>query len=147
MSHHAAQTLNHSPSQSTSVADVMTPGIITCPADMPLDRVAALMASARVHAIAVCRVGDAEQDPRGAWAFVTDTDLLAALVVAGFERLTAGAIAGTELLTVDADDMLSAATARLVGHQVSHAVVLRDGVPAGVLSSLDVARSVGQQAG
>ena len=126
----------------TTVAEAMTGGVISCGSAATVADVARLMAGYRVHAVAVARPdGDAR-----VWAFVSDSDVLAAVGIAGFESLTAGAIAGTEPLTVDAGDTLAEAAARFAEHQCTHAVVLRDGVPAGVVSSLDIVRRIGAQA-
>lgn len=135
------------PLSDVSVEEAMTPGVISCAAETPLEEVAALMADSRVHAIAVCRVGAPAGDPRGVWAFVSDNDLLAALGAGRLSGLTAGAVAGTQLLTVRADESLGQAAALMAHHRVSHAAVVRDGVPAGILSSLDVARWVARAAG
>ena len=124
--------------RTTTVADAMTPGVIACGPEATLEEVARLMASYRVHAVAVYR----PHGERRVWAFVSDADILAAAHVAGFEQLTAGAIAGTEPLVVDATDTLAEAARLLAEHQCSHAVVLRDDSPAGVISSLDVIRRI-----
>ena len=127
------------PLAQATVAEAMTPGVIACGAGATLEEVARLMASYRVHAVAVYRP---DGEPR-VWAFVSDADILAAVGIAGFARLTAGAIAGTEPLMVDAEQSLAEAARLLAEHQCTHAVVLRDGEPAGVVSSLDVIRLIG----
>ena len=129
--------------QRTTVAEAMTGGVISCAADATVADVARLMAAYRVHAVAVCRTDGEAQ----IWAFVSDAEILAAVGIAAFEDLTAGAIAGTEPLTVDAGDTLAAAAGLLSEHQCSHAVVMRDGAPAGVVSSLDIVRHIGAAEG
>lgn len=93
-----------------------------------------MMSDARVHAIVVCGI---ERTP---WSAVTAHDLIATPVTAAGER-TARDVAATEALTVPAEASLDEAARRLLEHDVDHAIVVdEDGVPAGVISSLDLVK-------
>ncbi len=71
---------------------------------------------------------------------VTDVDLMRGL--GSPVPLTAGNLAALDIVTVTPADDLERA-ARLMGeHDVAHLIVMADGRPAGVLSTLDVARAV-----
>jgi CBS domain-containing protein len=109
-------------------------GVLTCAADDPLQEVAAIMATHRVHAVVISSAsGDR------ALGVVSDLDVVAA--VAGGAQCTALQAGATETLTVSADAPVEDAAQLMNEHGVSHLVVLDAdcGYPLGVLSSLDVA--------
>jgi CBS domain-containing protein len=122
------------------VADVMHSGVIGVGPATSLRDLAAVLADRHVHAVSVAGTAPAAGGTRLVWAIATDMDVVRA-VGAGSLDATAGQIAGTEPLVVDAGDPLDTAARMLVDHAVSHAVVTGDAaVPAGVLSTLDVLR-------
>lgn len=112
-------------------------GIFSCTPDAPLDEVAHVMASNRVHAVVVS--GDIAPEP----PVIADADLIAATSSGHFNELSARDIAGTEAVSVGGEETLERAAQLLAEHGVSHLVV-RDGrgIPVGILSTLDVARAI-----
>jgi len=120
--------------RNASVADVMTPGIITCVPDTPLETVAELMASHHVHAVAV---GGISADHL-VWGIIDSLDLVRALGDPGAGGL-AEEICRQPAHPIEPDALLSEA-ARLMGERnVAHLVVVNRERPVGVLSTLDVA--------
>ena len=122
-----------------TVADAMHHGIATCPPSAGLREVAELLSEHRVHCAVVAEPSGDEESPT-LWGIVTDVDLMRGL--GSPVPLTAGNLAALDIVTVTpADDLEQAA--RLMGeHDVAHLIVMADGRPAGVLSTLDVARAV-----
>ena len=123
------------------VADAMTTGVISCAPETPLREIAALMAERRVHAIYVFDK-DASGDA-GPWGLVSDLDLVAA-ARGDLDAATARDAAVTPLVTVRGDDTLDRAAQLLAENGVSHLAVVdpHTELPAGVLSTLDVAGAV-----
>jgi CBS-domain-containing membrane protein len=118
------------------VDDYANVGILSCPADAPLEEVAWMMADNRVHAVVV---DDEREDP----PIIADADLIAAAGSGRFDELQAADIAGTEAVSIGRDDTLERATQLLAEHGVAHLIVRDDRWrPAGILSSLDVARAI-----
>ncbi len=117
-----------------TVLDAMRVGVVTCPADAPLREAARTMATYRIHSIVVL---DIEGAP---WGVISDLDLVGA---AGLDLDTekVGDVAGTEFLTVRAEEGLARAAGLMAEHGVSHLVVVKpdDGHAVGILSTLDVA--------
>lgn len=123
-----------------TVLDAMHPGILACTPDTPIVEVARTMATHHVHSVAVFGI-DKREEARLVWGIVSDLDLLRAAQATGPETPTAGDIAATEPVTVDAAEPLAAAAQLMEEHEVHHLVVVSgsDPRPVGVLSSLDVA--------
>jgi CBS domain-containing protein len=121
-----------------TVADAMHHGLVTCPPSAGLREVAELLSENRVHCAVVAEPPD---DQAGTiWGIVSDVDLMRGL--GSPLPLTAGNLAALDIVTVTPQDDLQAA-ARLMGeHDVAHLIVMVDGRPAGVLSTLDIARAV-----
>ena len=120
------------------VADAMHHGIVTCPPSAGLREVAELLSENGVHCAVVAEPPDDEV--RTLWGIVSDVDLMRGL--GSPVPLTAGNLAALDIVTVTPQDELQAA-ARLMGeHDVAHLIVMVDGRPAGVLSTLDIARAV-----
>jgi CBS domain-containing protein len=128
---------------SLTVADVMTPGMIHCSPETPLRVVASLMADNHVHAVYVFDYGFEDDETTELWGLVSDLDLVAALPV--IDERTAGNSAVTPLLTVSLGERLDRAAQLMSESGNAHLGVVdpRTGRPAGVLSTLDVARAVG----
>jgi CBS domain-containing protein len=121
------------------VGDCMHEGIFSCSADAPLGEIAGLMATHRVHAVAV--TAEAGGRPIGV---VSDLDVVAA--IAAGDEPSAIEVAATEPLAISAGESLERAAQLMSEHAVAHLIVLdgHDGHPAGVLSTLDVATVVAQ---
>jgi CBS domain-containing protein len=117
-----------------AVVDAMRLGIISCPPDTPLQDVARIMATYRIHCVVVSEMEGAT--PMGV---ISDADLAAA--ASASRDATAGELAATESVRVAADDSLAHAAQLMAEHQVSHLVVIQphSGHPVGVLSALDLA--------
>lgn len=123
------------------VAEAMTAGVVVCPFATPLREVAKLMAERRIHCVVVCGEG---QPDDGLWGVVSDLDLVAAANGRELDRWTAGRIAATEVVSVASDETLARAMQLMTEHAAAHLIVVEptDGLPVGVLSTLDVARAV-----
>jgi CBS domain-containing protein len=132
---------------SLTVADVMTPGMIHCGPETPLREVAAMMARNHVHAVFVFDYGFEDDETTELWGLVSDLDLVAALPVV--DERTAGNSAVTPLLTVSLDERLDRAAQLMSESGNAHLGVVdsRTGRPAGVISTLDVARAVAGHVG
>jgi CBS domain-containing protein len=123
---------------SPTVADAMHHGIVTCPPSAGLREVAELLSEHGVHCAVVAEPPDGEAGTL--WGIVSDVDLMRGL--GSPVPLTAGNLAALDLVTVAPEDELEHA-ARLMGeHDVAHLIVMENGRPTGVLSTLDIARAV-----
>ena len=119
-----------------AVGDVMRVGLFTCGPQDSLVDVARLMATRHVHCVALL-TGD-DQDVHGV---VSGLDLLRA--AAADRDLTAIQMASSAFIRAQSGDRLADAVDRMVASGVDHAIVMRAGLPVGVLSSADVARVIG----
>jgi CBS domain-containing protein len=121
------------------VEDVMRPGIISCGPETDLTTVARTMAANHVHAVVVSGI---EPTPHGgehlSWGLITALDLVAA-ALPGVGMADAGALASTEIITVDAREPLERAAQLMVEHQLTHLLVIAGARPIGVVSTLDIA--------
>jgi CBS domain-containing protein len=126
-----------------TVGDVMSRGVISCPAETPLRVVARLMATYGVHAIFVMEHTDEDDEAPRLWAVVSDLDLVAAARL-DLDSLTAGATAVTPFVTVDADGSIAEAGSLMAQHGIAHlaAVDPDSRRPIGVISTLDIARAL-----
>ena len=124
------------------VGDAMSHGVISCPAETPLQLVARMMAIHGVHAIFVFEPAD-ENDGSRLWAVVSDLDLVAAAGL-DLDRLTAGETAVTPLVSVPADASLAEAGSLMAQYGIAHLAVTDPGSrrPIGVVSTLDIARAI-----
>ncbi len=124
---------------SQTVADAMHHGIVTCAPSAGLGDVAELLAEHGVH----CAVVAEQAEGEGAatlWGIVSDVDLMRGL--GSPVPLTAGNLAALGVVTVTPQDDLRHAARLMAEHGVAHLIVMAEGRPAGVLSTLDVARAV-----
>jgi predicted transcriptional regulator len=129
--------MNDDPLAGTTVAQFASVGILSVPPDAPLDEVAWLMASNRVHAVVI--VDDEAAEP----PLIADVDLIAAADSGRFDQLCARDVAGTEAVSVRDDESLDRAAQLLTEHGVTHLIVRdRRRMPIGVLSTLDLARAI-----
>jgi CBS domain-containing protein len=128
------------------VGDAMTTGIISCPPETPLRKVAQIMVRERVHAIYVFDYGIEDDETTELWGLVSDLDLVAA-ARGDLTAMRARDASVTPLLTVASDDSLDHAAQLLAEHGVSHLAVVDPWTrrPVGVLSTLDVARVIAEQ--
>ena len=142
----AMNTVLREPSSSfeaATVADAMTTGLISCPPEASLRAVARLMARHGVHAVFVFDYGSEDDETVELWGLVSDLDLAAA-AWAGIDERTAAASAVTPLVTVTSDDTLRHAAQLMAERGTAHLAVLDagSGRPAGVVSTLDIARAI-----
>ena len=120
-----------------TVLNALQLGLIERPADADLLSVARAMAEHSVHCVIVRGIdGDG-------WGIVSDLDLMAALQpeLAG---ATAGRIAATDVVIVEPSDTLEHAAQLMLEHDTAHLIVVSpdSGLPVGMLSTLDIARTV-----
>ena len=132
------------PLRQLKVIDVMHPGVICCPLDTPLDTVARMMATYRVHAIIVLAHESDELEGGTLWGVISDADLMQAAQTADFETETARSLAATAPLTITSKEPLESAVQLMVEHEVTHLIVVERHTrrPIGVVSTLDVARAL-----
>ena len=129
-----ANTLGTRPT-TLPVREIMTSGVIACPPEAPLRTVARLMATHRVHAVAV--------EGELGWGVVSDLDLMAAAAL-DLDRRTAGQTASSPALTVLPDESLERVAQLMTENETAHVIVTGpEGEPTGVVSTLDVARALG----
>jgi CBS domain-containing protein len=124
-----------------TVAEAMHPGVISCPNGASLRSVARMMAAYKVHCVVV--FDEAEEAAAGSlWGLVSDLDLAAGLVEGAIDDRTAGEIAATPVVTVSTDETLARAGQLMAEHGSAHLIVVDtgSGLPAGVVSTLDLAR-------
>jgi CBS domain-containing protein len=126
------------------VIDAMHPGLISCSPATPLQTVARMMATYRVHAVLVTGHGEETLGDGGPWGIVSDTELLRASSGHDIGQTTARDAALTPAHTIASSDALGVAAELMAAHDASHLVVVEQhsGRPIGVLSTLDVARAL-----
>ena len=123
-----------------TVCEAMTPGVLTCLPVTPLRTVARMMARHRVHAIVVF----GSDDTLRPWGVISDLDLVAAIGT----HANAGAVAASPVVTVTPEVTLLHAARLLAENETSHLLVISDqGLPVGILSTLDIARAFGAEPG
>lgn len=130
-----------------TVADAMHEGVVYCEPDTTLTNVARTMAAERVHCVAVhATAADRSGEPR-VWGIISDLDLVRAGIHADAER-PAGTIAHTPVISVRPTMRLAEAGEAMLTHGVSHMVVVDPDShrPVGILSTLDIAKTLGQGA-
>ncbi len=133
--------MNNLTMPAVAVGDVMHPGVIAIPAQTPIVEVARKMSGHSVHCVVVEGLArDSKHQETLVWGILSDLDLIKALAA---DRLaaTAGEIAASEVIAVDADERIEDATRIMAEHECTHLVVVspETGEPIGVISSLDVA--------
>ena len=120
--------------RNATVADVMTPGMIACTPETPLETVAELMAMHRVHAVAVGGVTANHL----VWGVVDSLDLVRALRYPDADR-DAATIGRQRVHGIEPDAPLSEAARLMDERNVAHLVVVDRERPVGILSTLDIA--------
>lgn len=128
--------------RTTLVRDVMHPGIVSCSQAATAPEIARIMASGRVHCVAVMGVAhDQQRDPL-IWGIVSDLDLLDAATDAG-RSATAADLAREPVISVRATMSVHDAAKAMVQYQATHVVVVdpeHRRTPLGILSTLDIAK-------
>lgn len=130
----------------TRVEQVMGTLIVTCAPDTPLREAAEMMARHRIHSVVVFHGPGAEAEPGRPWGIVSDLDVVAA-GLAGSEERPAGEAAASPVVTIRSDDTLERAAQLMVEYASPHLIAVdpEHGRPAGILSSLDIARVVARR--
>ena len=123
-----------------TVSDAMHEGIVTCSPSVTLGEVAAAMAEHAIHCVVAIDEGPPGADDDRLWGVVSDLDLMRGLG-SPFE-LDAGNVAELVTATVTRGDTLEQAARTMASRRAAHLVVVEDGRPVGVLSTLDIARAV-----
>ena len=101
--------------------------------------VAQTMATHHVHCVVTAGIAtDAAGADHLVWGLISDMDLVRAAQL-GIEGQTAEDVARSEPITVDPSTLLATATRLMDVHGTSHLIVVNNGAPVGVLSSLDIA--------
>lgn len=121
------------------VFDAMRHGVLSCQPETPLRVVARMMAEHHVHSVVVSNLDRVRER---AWGIVTDVDLLRA--AGDVEGRVAAEVAATDLLEVSPDETLERAADLMARHEITHLVVVSGERPIGVISSLDIARVLGE---
>ena len=126
------------------VIDAMHPGLVSCSPSTPLQTVARMMATYRVHAVLVTSHGEEALAGGGPWGIVSDADLLRAASGHDIAQTTARDAAFTPAQPIASSDALGVAAELMAERDASHLVVVEQhsGRPIGVLSTLDVARAL-----
>ena len=123
------------------VEGAMHRGVLVRPRDTPLSEIARIMAEYHVHSVVIA---DDPHDAASLWGIVSDLDLVAAASVRELEEQEAGATAASPALMVAPRESLLRAAQLLTEHATTHLVVVdpESSQPVGVLSTLDIARSL-----
>jgi CBS domain-containing protein len=122
------------------VSEVMHRGVLSCDRDASLREVARTMAEKRVHCVVV-ESGSGDAGPL--WGVVSGLDLVAAASVRGLDEQTAGGSAASPVVTISAGETLERAAQLMTEHGTAHIIVIDEArLPVGVLSTLDVARTL-----
>jgi CBS domain-containing protein len=142
----AVHTSDHAKLDELTVGEVMQVGVVSCPYEESLTAVAQTMAARGIHC--VIGVGDVTEDDTQLWGVVSDRDIVAAAAAREERFRTAGETATSEVVTVGPGETIRRAAELLTEHALSHLVVVEPNSdrPVGVLSTLDIARIVGDPA-
>jgi CBS domain-containing protein len=125
--------------ENAAVADAMRPGVMSCPPHVSAIGIARMMATHHIHAVVIEGLrADPAQGEHLVWGLVSDLDLARA-ASAGAEDLTAGELAATEPVTITPTASLVEAARIMDEHATAHLIVVEDGRPVGMLSTLDIA--------
>ncbi len=127
------------------VLDVMSAPIRMCPPDLPLEAAADLMATERIHCLAVVEVPEDPAEDDRFIGLLSALDLVAALDAAS-PAASVAELAGEGLESVAADAPLGDAVRQMHEARVQHLVVVArgSGRPVGLLSTLDILRALAE---
>jgi CBS domain-containing protein len=123
-----------------TVSDAMHEGIVTCSPSAGLGEVAAAMAEHEIHCVVAIDEGPPGADDDRLWGVISDLDLMRGLG-SPFE-LDAGNVAELTPAAATPEDTLDQAANTMASRRTAHLVVVDDGRPVGILSTLDIARAV-----
>ncbi|MGZ8782507.1 MAG: CBS domain-containing protein [Gaiellaceae bacterium] len=139
-------TRHHPRIRTLLVTDAMHQGVFGCERETPLSEVAAMMTRENVHCVVV-ESGSGDAGPP--WGIVSDLDLVAAALVRPLDEQTAGGSAGAPVVAVAPDDTLGRAAQLMTEHGTAHLIVVDPNQlrPLGVISTLDIAASLGEEDG
>ena len=131
------------PLDTTTVADLMHPGIVSCSQAASAADIARVMADCRVHCVAVIGLSKNDRGDAVIWGIVSDLDLLAATAAPGAHK-TAADLAHQPVISIRPDRSARTAAEAMVTHGVQHLVVVdpERQTPVGILSTLDIARQI-----
>jgi CBS domain-containing protein len=119
-----------------TVAAVMTPGIRSCAPETPLTRVAEIMATNHVHAVAV---GGVAEDHL-VWGVIDALGLVRALRTPAAHP-TARSISRRPATSIEPEAQLADAARLMDEGGLGHLVVVDRERPVGIISTLDIARA------
>ena len=131
------------PFETALVSDAMSPGVISCPPETPLRVVARMMSTFSVHSVFVFEHQQEDDEDMQLWGVISDLDLVAAGRL-DVDTRTAGGSAVTPLVTVCSTEPLPTAAQLMAENGIAHLAVTDPGSkrPVGVISTLDIARSI-----
>jgi CBS domain-containing protein len=121
------------------VREVMHEGVVTCSPSDDVEQVAGVMADHGIHCVVAIDEGPPGQDDDRLWGVVSDLDLMRGLE--SFLDVDAGNLAELDVATVAPDDTLEHAARTMVRRGLAHLIVVAEGRPVGVVSTLDIARA------
>ena len=121
------------------VREVMHEGVVTCSASDDVEQVAGVMADHGIHCVVAIDEGPPGQDDDRLWGVVSDLDLMRGLE--SVLEVDAGNLAELDVATVAPEDTLDHAAKTMVRRELAHLVVVAEGRPVGVVSTLDIARA------
>jgi CBS domain-containing protein len=124
------------------VENVMHAGLVGCDPASSLTSIARFLAEEQIHCLLVQGIEHTHGGDRLTWGIVSDRDLMRALDATD-AGVTAAALAGTAIPTVDPQESLDRVVQMMVSHDVTHIIVVENDYPVGIVSALDVARAVG----
>lgn len=132
------------PLRELRVVDVMHPGVIACPLETPLRTVARMMATYRVHAVAVIGHAHGDGTQSELVGVVSDVDLIGASRELDIDEETAEALARRPAATISTVESLERAAELMAEQGTTHLVVVerRSERPIGIVSTLDLARGL-----
>lgn len=122
------------------VRNYMSSGVVACEPSAPVARVAELMAGNDVHCVIVAGITGKGTHADLTWGLVSDLDVVCALSGKSSDT-TAAELARRHIFTAEPEETMLAAAERMATESTTHLVVVEDGRPVGVVSSLDVARA------
>ncbi len=124
------------------VEEAMHAGLIGCDPAATLPVIARIFAEEQIHAVVVGGIERTRDGEHLSWGIISDHDLMRALDATG-ETVTAAALAVSAMITVEPQESLDRAVQLMASYDVTHVLVVEDGAPVGIISSLDVARAAG----
>jgi CBS domain-containing protein len=127
-----------------TVGDAMHAGVFTCAEDASLEVAAAMMADHSIHCVVVLDGPDDEKP----WGVISDLDLVSAAFDHEAGQWKAGEAAGSPAVMIGADAPLRRAAQLMREYGIAHLVAVdaNGRTPLGVISTLDLARVIAENA-